>query len=495
MKLKVNWGGQRRVVDLGERSINDVTLAELKQAVLTHFHSDNQELGLSLNKEDVFQGEDQTLSSFGLVSGDLVHVIGPLPPSNDVVTESSSMQSGSSSSSQIAYQTVNSHSSKQNESSQVPAIKGESSECLIDEATEEFVSPDSSFMESSDKEHVAREPDAPQVSPSCVNRYLSEPLVLRESSASQVPAVLSELYTCSDCGGNTDALWIAVHCLMLECGFSSQDVSIDCMPSDWRRKGYYRCEYIYHLSAGFTGHCSVTGVTLGNTLAVHGVFTSQNSFNTDTLHLSAAQFIRGLDSNVPAVYRSLDRLSLMVKDKICLPLANEISTSAGYREEQGLLALPNEVLLRIVCRLDFLSVVRLGQTCNELNAACTEKVVWRRLYLQRFAEPRDRSLGQDWKQLYKQAILNKKLREESERMQLHHMWHVFPHRRGTPPFPYMVGGNFDLHPRFVAGIPDNSLIQENHQRPDFVRGSRSGRRLPDLTGRDRLMQGFLPFGN
>ena len=42
MKLKVNWGGQRRVVDLGERSINDVTLAELKQAVLTHFHSDNQ---------------------------------------------------------------------------------------------------------------------------------------------------------------------------------------------------------------------------------------------------------------------------------------------------------------------------------------------------------------------------------------------------------------------------------------------------------------------
>ena len=105
-----------------------------------------RELGLSLNKEDVFQGEDQTLSSFGLVSGDLVHVIGPLPPSNDVVTESSSMQSGSSSSSQIAYQTVNSHSSKQNESSQVPAIKGESSECLIDEATEEFVSPDSSFM-------------------------------------------------------------------------------------------------------------------------------------------------------------------------------------------------------------------------------------------------------------------------------------------------------------------------------------------------------------
>ena len=55
-----------------------------------------REFGLSLNKRDVLDGEDSTLAQFGLVSGDLLHVIGP-PLRPDEVNEVKDMSSNSSS--------------------------------------------------------------------------------------------------------------------------------------------------------------------------------------------------------------------------------------------------------------------------------------------------------------------------------------------------------------------------------------------------------------
>lgn len=57
-------------------------------------------------------------------------------------------------------------------------------------------------------------------------RYLQEPLVIRESTEHQVPVLLSQLYKCAQCSSETDALWVAIHALMLESGFIPSQVSV-----------------------------------------------------------------------------------------------------------------------------------------------------------------------------------------------------------------------------------------------------------------------------
>lgn len=335
---------------------------------------------------------------------------------------------------------------------------------------------------------------------------------MRESSGSAVPIPLSQLFHSAKCVSGSDAVWVAVHCLMLESGFycdQSCDTST-CMPDNWKRPGYYRSEFSYTLAPGLSAGCCVTGVTLGSTVAVHGVTVkkeeSDESFTTDTVHLQSSQYIRGMETDVANTYRALDRLSLLIKDKICLPLINELATSAGYREKQGLLAMPREVLLRICSCLDAQSLCHLGQTCGEMGDMYRDRVLWRRMFMVFFPEPTNCSLSQDWFQMYKEKTLIFKHRQEEMRQQRAFMnrpdgmwmppgmFPYGPHPGMMPPnFPpmHMIGGEHDLNPEFAAGLPrprdffptrgGGPLMMQNPPRPNFD-PLRVGARLPGMPG-------------
>lgn len=57
-------------------------------------------------------------------------------------------------------------------------------------------------------------------------RYLREPLVIRESTETQVPVLLAQIFKSVECNTNSDALWVVLHTLMLESGFLPSEVSL-----------------------------------------------------------------------------------------------------------------------------------------------------------------------------------------------------------------------------------------------------------------------------
>ncbi|XP_005098884.1 F-box only protein 7 isoform X2 [Aplysia californica] len=495
MKLKVKWDHQSRVVDLGDRGVAVVTLGELKQIVASEFQAEDQDFQLSLNKRDALQGEDQVLLEFGMVSGDLVHVIGASVPEAAIeaaaITRQQPVDSRTSSSSSQAFFSASTEGSAASSASPSAA-----SQSLEVEGGSSDLSHRESEMDFSEADDVEKELLQAKIGQAEINRYLKEPLVVRESTGSQVPISLSQLYQSAGCTLSTDALWVAVHCLMLESGFTCRQspVNTGSMPDNWKRPGYYRCEYTYQVATDVSAPCSVTGVTLGSTIAVNGVAQTESGFNTETFHLTSSHFVRGLSSDVPTVFRALDKLSLVIKDKICLPLTNEVVTAAGYRERQGLLALPWEVQLRVLSCLDARSLCRLGQTCHELCTVYKDKIIWRRLHLMHFGEPTNSSLSQDWFQLYRDNFITRKRREEEIRRHQHLIDPMWPHtgligsRPFAPlaPFPHVIGGDYDLNPEFASGIHHPMGRLAHGQRGPGIPSGPNVDPFSPLVGRDAL---------
>uniref|UniRef100_A0A0B7B378 Ubiquitin-like domain-containing protein n=1 Tax=Arion vulgaris TaxID=1028688 RepID=A0A0B7B378_9EUPU len=84
MKVRVKLGSQSQTIVFEQQAPSGVRLEDLRQSVSRQFHLENHsDFQLSLNQNDALSGEDQTLDSFGIVSGDLLHVIGSnLPQEN-----------------------------------------------------------------------------------------------------------------------------------------------------------------------------------------------------------------------------------------------------------------------------------------------------------------------------------------------------------------------------------------------------------------------------
>ncbi|BFZ08703.1 hypothetical protein BsWGS_11741 [Bradybaena similaris] len=329
MKVRVKLGSRSQTILFEQQEASAVHLQDLRQSVIREFNLQDQDFQLSLNRSDALSGDDQTLDAFGIVSGDLLHIIGYSLPVDDHDT--------------------------------------------TDASSDDHTCPHS----------LSTVPD--------INRYLQEPLVIRESTERQVPVLLSQLYKCAHCSSETDALWVAIHALMLESGFlPSQTHDATTMPCDYKRSGYYMCSYNYVITADALATCSVVGVTVGASVIVHGLAQGYPDFKTEHLQLKSGDFVRTLSPDAPATYRALDKLSRMFKDTICLALINKLVTAAGLPPRQGLQALPYETKLRVTSFLDATSLCRLGQTCREFQYLYMDKTIWRILYIRTFGSKQSR---------------------------------------------------------------------------------------------------------
>ncbi|TKC52388.1 hypothetical protein EI555_017471, partial [Monodon monoceros] len=414
--------------------------AHLRQALLpTWGYSSDTRFAITLNNEDALTGDEETLASYGIVSGDLICLIledaiaAPnLPSSTD--SEHSSLQNND----QPSLAASSRQSSMQDEQLR-DSFQGQ--------AAQSDVWNDGSMSGPSHNFEAESIPDVVDAEEG-TGFFPSEPMLCSESVEGQVPHSLETLYQSADCSNPSDALIVSIHLLMLESGYIPQGTEAKAvsMPENWRSGGVYKLQYTHPLCEG--GSAALTCVPLGNLIVINATLKINNEI------------------------RSVKRLQLLPESFIC-----KEESALNLPDVFGLVVLPLELKLRIFRLLDVRSVLSLSAVCRDLCIASNDQLLWRCLYLRDFRDGTVRGRDTDWKELYKKRH---KQRKEAQRgrhvMFLPSSPHPIPfypnplHPRPFPPSsllpPGIIGGEYDERLTLpYVGDPINSLIPGPGETP------------------------------
>uniref|UniRef100_A0A673TCV8 F-box protein 7 n=1 Tax=Suricata suricatta TaxID=37032 RepID=A0A673TCV8_SURSU len=372
MKLRVRL--QKRTWQL-EMPDAEPTLGQLRahlsQALLPSWgFSSETRFAITLNNKDALTGDEETLASYGIVSGDLICLIledaipAPnLPSSTD--SEHSSLQNND----QPSLAASSNPSSIQDE---------QPSDSLQGRAAQTDVRSDENMLGASQAfeiESVQDVVDVEQGAGVCP----PEPMLCSESVEGRVPHSLEVLYQSADCSCPSDALVVAVHLLMLESGYTPQGAEAKAMsmPASWRSGGVYRLQYTHPLCEG--GSAALTCVPLGSLVVINA-----------TLKINSE-------------LRSANRLQLLPESFVC-----KTEPALNLPDAFGLVVLPLELKLRIFRLLDVRSVLSLSAVCRDLFIASNDQLLWRCLYLRDFRDGPVRGRDTDWKELYRRRYIERR---------------------------------------------------------------------------------------
>uniref|UniRef100_A0A1A8PYF3 F-box protein 7 n=1 Tax=Nothobranchius rachovii TaxID=451742 RepID=A0A1A8PYF3_9TELE len=406
MKLRVRINKQTSRVDLPGEEPTLTELSDLiKQTLLTSNGLGlNTEFSLSLNGSELLLDSGQTLSSFGIVSGDLICVLLRQPPA---VT----MTSGKTSS--TASITDNQQTT-----------------------TQRLLGPP-----------LLMEPL--QTSDELDSGPVWEPMLCSEAEEGQTPLSLELLYHSARVWSPNDAVIVAAHLLMLETGFTPQgnELTPEEMPAGWRSvAGVHKLEYVHPLCG--TSQVSVVAVSMGPLLIINVALTVAGTiYSVQKLQLNASSYVTDEwpGESAAAAFKNLKKLSRVYKDQLVYPLIAAAREAMELPVAFGLLALPPELLLRVLRLLDVHSVVRLSAVSRHFNASAADSTLWRHLYRRDFSV-HHRSRDVDWRELYKKSY---KIRSEHRRVPRCCL-PSFPFtpvpRPLSPPVPGIIGGEYDQRP-------------------------------------------------
>ncbi|XP_066116039.1 F-box only protein 7 isoform X1 [Saccopteryx bilineata] len=471
MKLRVRFQKHTWPLEMPEE---EPTLGQLRvhlsQALLpTWGYSSDTRFAITLNNKDALTGDEETLASYGIVSGDLICLIledaipAPnLPSSTD--SEHSSLQNND----QPSLAAPSSQSSIQDE---------QWSDSFQGEAARSDVWTDDNMSGPSQNVEVESIQDVVDMEEG-TGFYPSEPMLCSESVDGQVPHSLEILYQSADCSSLSDALIVSIHLLMLETGYIPQGTEAKAlsMPENWRA-GVYRLQYTHPLCEG--GSAVLTCVPLGNMVVINATLKINGELRSvKKLQLLPESFIckEELGENVSKIYKDLQKLSRFFKDQLVYPLLAFTRQALNLPDAFGLVVLPLELKLRIFRLLDIRSVLSLSAVCRDLFIASNDQLLWRCLYLRDFRDGVVRVRDIDWKELYRKKY---KQRKEAQRRHL-----VFPplsphpspfypgplYPRPFPPSsllpPGIIGGEYDERLTLpYVGDPINSLIPGPGEAP------------------------------
>ncbi|KAE8281119.1 F-box only protein 7 [Larimichthys crocea] len=402
MKLRVRISRQTSRVELpgAEPSLREL-LDHVRDTVLpSHGLSADTHFSLSLNGSEVLTDSGQTLSSCGIVSGDLICVV-LAEPANASATHANANQSSTSTST-----STNTPSSSTENQRTEQNQQNQQNQQTADMTSNQ---PDSSSVAPADSEQTSADP-LDSVGPS-VSTW--EPMLCSEAEDGQAPLSLDLLYHSAQTASPSDAIMVAGHQLMLETGFLPQGSELQPadMPAGWRSSaGLYKLQYTHPLCEHSLA--MVLSVCMGPVLVINA-----------TLKVNQT-----VDARWRCRWRSVWRL-------------------------------PPELLLRVLRLLDVCSVLRLSAVCRRFNAATADSTLWRHLYRRDFTDsdpsrPRDT----DWKELYKRSH---KLRCDLRRVR-HRSLPPFPRLPRDifnplpvplhPPLPGIIGGEYDQRPNLPHGL-------------------------------------------
>ncbi|XP_058529844.1 F-box only protein 7 isoform X1 [Ochotona princeps] len=518
MKLRVRVQKQTRPVEVPEA---EPTLGQLRwrlsQALLpTWGYSSDTRFAISLNNKDALTGDEDTLASYGIVSGDLICLIledaipAPnLPSSTD--SEHSSVQN-------------NDHPSLAASSTQASQADERLSDSSQAQAAQSDIRHDDSMSGPSQNLAAEAIQDVMDVEEDAGVRH-SEPMLCSEAVEGQVPHSLEILYQSASCADAKDALIVLLHLLMLESGYVPQGTEAKAMsmPEQWKASGVYRLQYTHPLCEG--GYAVLTCVPLGNLIVVNATLKTNNEMRSvKKLQLRPESFICIEDPGDSAakIYRDLQKLSRLFKDQLVYPLLAFTRQALDLPDVFGLVVLPLELKLRIFRLLDARSVLSLSAVCRDLCIASNDPLLWRCLYLRDFRDGTVKTRDTDWKELYRRKYIQRK---EAQRRFVTFpppapdRIPVYPSPLDFPPSsffpPGIIGGIYDERPTlpytggsvgsFIPG-PGETRGQFSPLRPRFDpigplpgpnpilpgRGG-PGDRFPFRPGRGRPTDGHLPF--
>jgi hypothetical protein len=182
------------------------------------------EIILSLNKQSPLEGDDETLKDLGIVHGDLVYVLNKLIQDEAplVAVESTIPLTGHQS---LA---VNAETCKRMQEMNSGATAGDS-ECGNTEMQEgEYSSSEVNNSQSCSLINDLSPPTVLSESSHCaiINRYLNEPMLVRESTDHQLPQTVICAYSLSQTTDSSMAVFVIINILMSELGFKLCTVNI-----------------------------------------------------------------------------------------------------------------------------------------------------------------------------------------------------------------------------------------------------------------------------
>uniref|UniRef100_A0A8D0H9L0 F-box only protein 7 n=1 Tax=Sphenodon punctatus TaxID=8508 RepID=A0A8D0H9L0_SPHPU len=469
MKLRIRLQKQTAPLELqGEEPTLGELRAQLGQVLLSWGYSFDTQFAITLNNKDALTEDQETLASYGIVSGDLICLVlkdanaAPnLPPSSSpprTNLEPSTLTACHS-------QPSNPDKERQNGLSedwkaQTELQKSDHTEGSSQVFASGVVPDDYELQEST-------------------GSYPSEPMLCSEAVDGQVPHSLERLYHSAECTSANDALIVVVHLLMMETGYVPQGIEVKAvsMPEKWRSGGVYKLQYTHPLCED--GSAGLTCVPLRDLIVINAMLIIGNEVKSvKKLPLLPASFVcfQEPEENVTGVYKDLQKLSRLFKDQLVYPLLAAARQALNLPDVFGLVVLPLELKLRIFRLLDVCSLISLSAVCRDLYTASNDQLLWRYIYLRDFRDFVARPQDTDWKELYKKKLKQKK--EISRRRPIFlppssHPIPFHPHPFPSNPFspnplypPMIIGGEYDERPTLpYAGDPINSLIPGPGEAP------------------------------
>ncbi|XP_062514523.1 F-box only protein 7-like isoform X2 [Corticium candelabrum] len=396
MKVRVRSKGTTVVVDLPQdASLSDLT-SSIRQPPTGLLIEEEVDFRLSLNGKNPLQEDGRTrLCDIGIVTGDLVHIL------------------------------IDSNSSSTNPSLK-PSVKPH---------------PQNEFPQSDQSNKQATKDIRPlQQAVTAHDACIEHNMTTKNHQETDVP-LLSLLYSVADVSTLNEAIVVALHSFMLECGFRcSPNMELICMPDGWKQQGLHKMAYRHPLCMSTT--CCLTCVSLGPCLVVHGtVATIQNAM----IQIKPSDFIRG-DATLKSdnVYHNLSSLAEKFKRAVAYQLIASIKQESGIIDRASLLGLPAEIQLYLLRFLDMTSLVRCSGVCRELNVLACDQELWRKLYKVTFGKRQDDTIV-NWKKEFKCHYVQNRAKQQRYPLS-HERYHHLPSLYPQPPFRYppdIVGGDYD----------------------------------------------------
>ncbi|XP_018109880.1 uncharacterized protein LOC495987 isoform X2 [Xenopus laevis] len=433
MKLRVRVRKQTTRLDLEaeQPTLGDVR-SKLSSVTLPALgYSAETDFTITLNGKDALTGDQTTLESAGIISGDLIILLLPDSPIP----------------------------------SPPPAPERRDPRCPLEDPTQHC-----STALKRPKGHVnndgakAQTEAAEETSPSMEDITMEdetpgpawEVMLCSEAVDGKIPHSLEVLYQTASCSSASDAFIVVIHLLMLETGYLQKGAESKalCMPQDWRSGGAYRLHYTHPLCAQVSA--TLACLPMGKLVIINATMKINDEMKSvRKLQLSTNSYISypEKDNDFASVYKDLQKLSGQFKDQVAYPLLAAARQVLNLPDVFGLLVLPPELKLRIFRLLDIRSLLNLSATCKELLAATGDSSLWRFLCIRDFRDSLPRNLEMNWNKLYKEKYKEKKQRNRFVRR------HFLPPRNAHP-YPYypnifppdfsyppgIIGGEYDQRP-------------------------------------------------
>ncbi|XP_034530023.1 F-box only protein 7 [Notolabrus celidotus] len=395
MKLRVRLLHQTSQVKLSgeEPSLKKLTDLIREKLLSSQGLSADTEFSLSLRGSELLTDSGQTLSSCGIVSGDLIRVVLPESAVASSTSNTNCTNNTNSTSSECANttNTATSSTETQRNTRQTAAM------------TSSQPSSSSSLpAESSDSEGPG------EAVSSGSSSFSWEPMLCSEAEEGQAPLLLEILYQSAQTKSPNDAIMVAGHLLMLETGFIPQGSELMSgeMPAGWRSAGgVYRLQYSHPLCENSL--VSVLAVCMSPVLVINATLKVNKSVDTiPKLTLNPCSYMTNLcpGESAAAAFKDLKKLSRIFKDQLAYPLIASARAAMSLPVAFGLAALPAELTLRVLRLLDVVSVVRLSSVCKHFNNATADSMLWKHLHRRDFKDSHPgRHRDTNWKKLYKHS--------------------------------------------------------------------------------------------